>query len=77
MSNISQRDAFWTRIYEIARQDRDVVVISADMGAPALDDFRRDLPSQFVNVGIAEQNAILVASGLCMTGKKVFVYAIA
>ena len=77
MSNISQRDAFWTRIYEIAKQHRDVVVISADMGAPALDDFRRDLPSQFVNVGIAEQNAILVASGLCMTGKKVFVYAIA
>ena len=77
MSNISQRDAFWTRIYEIAKQHRDVVVISADMGAPALDNFRRDLPSQFVNVGIAEQNAILVASGLCMTGKKVFVYAIA
>jgi len=47
------------------------------MGAPALDIFRRDLPSQFVNVGISEQNAILVASGLCMTGKKVFVYAIA
>ncbi len=77
MSNISQRDAFWTRIYEIAKQDRDVIVITADMGAPALDNFRRDLPSQFVNVGISEQNAILVASGLCMTGKKVFVYAIA
>ena len=77
MNDISQRDAFWTRVYEIAKQHRDVVAISADMGAPALDDFRRNLPSQFVNVGIAEQNAILVASGLCMTGKNVFVYAIA
>ncbi len=77
MSNVSQRDAFWTRIYGIAKQHRDVVIISADMGAPALDNFRKDLPSQFVNVGIAEQNAILIAAGLCMTGKKVFVYAIA
>lgn len=77
MSNVSQRDAFWTSIYGIAKQHRDVVIISADMGAPALDSFRKDLPSQFVNVGIAEQNAILIAAGLCMTGKKVFVYAIA
>ncbi|MBM4053770.1 MAG: 1-deoxy-D-xylulose-5-phosphate synthase [Planctomycetes bacterium] len=77
MSNISQRDAFWTRIYEIAKEQRNLVVISADMGAPALDNFRRDLPSQFINAGIAEQNALLIAAGLCMTGKKVFVYAIA
>ena len=77
MSNMSQRDAFWTRIFEIAKKDHNVVVISADMGAPALDNYRKKLPSQFVNVGIAEQNAILIAAGLCMTGKKVFVYAIA
>ncbi|MBI5741894.1 MAG: 1-deoxy-D-xylulose-5-phosphate synthase [Nitrospirae bacterium] len=77
MNNISQRDAFWNRVYEIARKDTEVVVISADMGAPALDKFRRDMPSQFVNVGIAEQNAITIAAGLRLAGKKVFVYAIA
>ena len=36
------------------------MVVSADMGAPALDDIRRTLPGQFVNVGIAEQNAATV-----------------
>ncbi len=77
MNSISQRDAFWNRVYEIARNDRDVVIVSADMGAPSLDRFRRDLPSQFVNVGIAEQNAITIGSGLALSGKKVFVYAIA
>jgi transketolase len=79
MSNkqLSQRDAFWTRVYEIAREDRDVIIISADMGAPALDIIRRDLPNQFLNAGIAEQNAVLVGSGLAMAGKKVFAFAIA
>jgi transketolase len=74
---LPQRDAFWTRVYEIAREDRDVIIISADMGAPALDIIRRDLPSQFINAGIAEQNAVVVGSGLAMAGKKVFAYAIA
>ncbi len=77
MNNISQRDSFWNKVYEIARKDRNVIVVSADMGAPALDKFRRDIPSQFVNVGIAEQNGVLIASGLSLVGKKVFVYAIA
>ncbi|CAK0768798.1 1-deoxy-D-xylulose-5-phosphate synthase [Gammaproteobacteria bacterium] len=74
---LSQRDAFWNKVCEIARENRDVIIISADMGAPALDTIRHDLPQQFINVGIAEQNAIVVGSGLSMAGKTVFAYAIA
>jgi len=77
MNNMTQRDAFWNRIYELARADRNIVVVSADMGAPALDMIRSDLPGQFFNVGIAEQNGLLIAAGLAMTGKRPFVYAIA
>jgi transketolase len=77
MSSVSQRDAFWGEIRRQARADRDVVVVSADFGAPALDAFRRDFPSRFVNAGIAEQNAVVVAAGLALSGKKPFVYAIA
>lgn len=77
MSNITLRDAFWNTVYDIAKQDRNVLIVAADMGAPALDRFRCDLASQFVNVGIAEQQAIAVAAGLAMEGKRVFVYAIA
>ena len=77
MDNITQRDAFWDKVYERAQTDKNIIVVSADMGAPALDKFRRDFPTQFVNVGIAEQNGILVSAGLVLTGKKVFVYAIA
>lgn len=77
MNKLTQRDAFWNKVYDLAKENRDIVVVSADMGAPSLDKFRTDLPSQFVNVGIAEQNAILIASGLAMAGKHPFVYAIA
>ncbi|MBF0556668.1 MAG: 1-deoxy-D-xylulose-5-phosphate synthase [Nitrospirae bacterium] len=77
MNNIAQRDAFWNKIYEIAAEDRNVVLISADMGAPSLDKFRKDLPAQFVNAGIAEQNSVLIGAGLALKGKKVYLYAIA
>lgn len=74
---ITLRDAFWDKVYEIAKIDRNVIVVSADMGAPSLDKFKRDLGAQFVDVGIAEQQAITVASGMSLEGKKVFAYAIA
>lgn len=77
MGERTQRDAFWDRVYDLAREDRDIVIVTADMGAPALDAFRSDLSVQFVNVGIAEQNAVSVGTGLALAGKKVFVYAIA
>ena len=73
----TQRDAFWDAVYEIARTDKDVYLVSADMGAPALDKFRKDLGNQYIDVGIAEQQASAVATGLALEGKKVYVYAIA
>jgi len=55
----------------------DIIIITADQGAPSMDQIRADLPGQFINVGIAEQNAIVVGAGLAMRGKKVFIHAIA
>lgn len=40
-------------------------------------DFKKSMPEQIYNVGIAEQNTISVAAGLSLAGKKVFVFAIA
>ena len=76
MKNISMRDAFFDGLYPAAMKDKNIIVVSADMGAPSLDKFRDNLAEQFVNVGIAEQNMINVATGLALEGKKVFVYAI-
>ncbi len=76
MKQLSMRDTFFDSLYEIARKDRNVIIVSADMGAPSLDRFRMDLGSQYINVGIAEQSMITVATGLALSGKKVFTYAI-
>ncbi len=70
------RDAFFEELYRVAKTDPDVVVLMADQDARTFKKFREEMPSQLVNVGIAEQNMISVASGLARAGKKPFVHAI-
>lgn len=73
----AQRDEFLDKLFEEAVIDPSIILISVDMGAPALDRWRSDLPNQFFSAGISEQNAINVASGLASQKKKVFVYMMA
>ena len=75
--NLSMRDAFLNELYNIAREDRRVILISNDFGAPSLDKFREDCASQFIHIGIAEQNMVNVATGLALAGKIVYMYSIA
>lgn len=71
---ITQRDAFLEELFDKAKLDKDIILLSVDMGAPSLDKWRFDLPEQYFDMGISEQNAINFASGLSRGGKKVFVY---
>lgn len=70
------RDAFFDRIYELASKDKDLVFITADAGAFSLQRFKKDFPERFINVGVAEQTMVLLATGLAMCGKNVFIYSI-
>jgi len=72
-----QRDAFIAEIHRAAKQDPEIMFLSADFGAPALDAFREELPDQFVHCGISEQNMIDMAAGLALDGRKVYCYAMA
>lgn len=71
------RDTFIDVIYDAARLNKDIYFLSPDMGAPALDRFRDDLPGQFVHTGISEQHTIDMAAGLTLSGKQVYVFAMA
>ena len=75
--SVFQRDAFIEEIFVAAKNDRDIFFVSADFGAPALDRFREELPNQFFHSGISEQHMIDMAAGLALSGKKVYVYAMA
>lgn len=72
----SVRDVFFNRIYELVQDGEDIYIITADLGAPSLDDFRKDFPDRYISVGIAEQNLISVAAGMAMAGKKVIAYGL-
>lgn len=74
---LGMRDRFFDALFAIARKDPNVVIISADNGAPSLDKFAFELKNQFYTVGIAEQHMIGMAAGMATEGKKVYTYAIA
>ena len=63
-------------LFKLANDNKNVVLITGDLGFGLFEDFSEKFPSQFINIGIAEQNMIGVASGLALEGKIVFVYSI-
>lgn len=74
---MTMRDAFIGSLCERMKSDDRIFFLAADLGAPALDRMRSEFPGRFINVGIAEQNLINVASGLALEGFAVYTYAIA
>lgn len=68
------RKAFTDTILKEAQANPDIFVVTSDArGSVTLDDYANLLPEQFVEVGIAEQNAVGIAAGLALGGKNVFV----
>jgi len=70
------RDTFIRTLTDIARRDKRVMLLTADMGFGVLDQFAKNLPDQFLNMGVAEQNMAGVATGLALEGKIIFTYSI-
>lgn len=71
---IACRKSFTDTLLELARVDRDIVAVTTDArGSVTLGAFADELPEQFVECGIAEQNAVGISAGLAHSGKKVFV----
>ena len=86
LKKVATRAGFGEEILKLGKENPDILVIDADIGKSCkTGDFRKELSSeyhddknQYVNVGIAEQNAAGVAAGLATCGKVPFVvtYAI-
>ena len=73
---IDLRDAFFGEIIPYLRNNADSIIITDDQGAMALDEFRKDYPTRYINFGIAEQSIIDLAAGLALEGLRPFVYGI-
>jgi len=71
------RTAFIEALFEIAKQDPRIILMVGDLGFGVVTPFMQDLPNQFVNAGVAEQNMTGMAAGMALSGKIVFTYSIA
>jgi len=70
------RDDFVNVFLNEAKKDSSMILLTADLGFGAFDQIERELPGQYINVGVAEQNMIGVATGLCLEGYRVVAYSI-
>ncbi len=70
------RGAFAQTLVELAAQDDRIMLLTGDLGFMALEIFADRFPKRFVNMGVAEQNMIGVATGLAEAGFIPFAYSI-
>ena len=74
MGHIPCRTAITETLIDEGKKNKDLFVVTSDArGSVTLGKFADELPDQFVEVGIAEQNAVGVGAGLALAGKNVFV----
>ena len=65
-------------VYNYAKKDKDIICITPAMGyGSKLNIIAEKLPKQYIDVGIAEEHALLVANGLALQNKKpiIFIYS--
>ncbi len=74
IKSVACRKSFTDTMLELGKNDKNIIAVTTDArGSVTLTDFANQLPEQFVECGIAEQDAVGIAAGLASCGKKVFV----
>lgn len=75
-NQVKMRRRFADVIYKHMQSNKDIWVISGDLGYKMWDQIRLDFPERFINVGAAEQAMMGIAVGLALEGKIPVVYSI-
>lgn len=70
------RDTFVRTLVALAKENKEIEVVTGDLGFGVLKPFWEQCPDQFTNAGIAEQNMTALAAGMALSGKTVFTYSI-
>ena len=71
------RNSFINQLTKEAEDNKKIFLLCGDLGYSVLEEFRDKYTDRFINIGVAEQNMIGIASGLAMEGYNVFVYSLA
>lgn len=70
------RKEFINTLIKLAQKDKNIYLLTGDLGFSFLEEFAQKFPERFINCGIAEQNMTGVAAGLALEGKKPYMYSI-
>lgn len=70
------RNTFVKTLINIAETNKDIYLLTGDLGFGVLTPFMEKFPDRFINAGIAEQNMTGVAAGMAKEGKTVLTYSI-
>ena len=78
MGTKSQRVAYGETLVELGKENKDIVVLEADLGKSTMSYlFQNAYPERYFEMGIAEQNMASTAAGLSLTGKIPFINSFA
>ena len=61
------RDTFVATLLEAAKTDKNIILMTGDLGYGVLDTFQKELPNQFINSGVNEQAMMGMAAGYAST----------
>lgn len=70
------RIAFVKTLFEIAKKDKRIILITGDLGFSVFEEYIKTLPKQYLNAGISEQNMTGVAAGMALEGRIPIIYSI-
>ena len=62
-------------LIELSEKDKNIILLTGDVGYSYFERFREKFPEQFINCGVIEQTMMGIASGLALSGKKPYVYS--
>lgn len=71
------RSTFIDTLTELSRKDDKVMCVIGDTGFSVFEQYEKEFPGRFINVGIAEQNFVSFGAGLAAMGMKPFIYNVA
>lgn len=72
---MNSRKVFIETLSELARKDPTVILIVMDVGFSYVEDFAKEFPNQFLNLGVTEQSSTGIAAGMALSGMKPYLYS--
>lgn len=74
VKNFSTRDGFGAGLVEAGKENKNIVVLSADLTeSTRCLPFKKKIPERFIQLGVSEQSMASIAAGLALTGKIPFI----